>query len=873
MLKLKPKFDLDKDVVSDILRKEASVCRVKEYFGAVDACFLNIERDGGILFSWKGAAGTTRIGKYDPNTRQNKLLYTFDKLVCVSSCSLNKEETLLAISLTQNTSAADHLDPASKCLTLLIEIHPINNTKVLKAVDCRVKVQFLDSGSDRRSVLESHLLLLTEDGYVDLYHVLLARQEGYRVVVSNPERLSRTAERVVEDFCWIQWDGHTQRIYYLTRQGGSEHRCLPQDKFLLRCVQFHLSHHWETALELPLELPPNPFRTVKFINLGFDRFHADRPGCDLVRMEVFTSRIGSMCVCYSQPRPDDPELTYTVVLVHKDCSKTFRVRLDRNQLTTRQLHPVFIPTGYYILVYLQGHFLHCVNTRQQEMLCHSLFLSGAEAELDLRCHPADVAVLHAEEESVCRLLDLNGGRIHAAEVNPEFLLQILRSDAPSRCPGGKTEPQRLAALHCLQVYLGNDPKLELKIIEWLCDNVNTFSCFDQIQEFILASLYRISYEKSLGLDKVLPYSSVINKKEVPSCLLEIPGVLCTTELHLEPAFKGKARHPQGFWSELQWNTERTKYLNAVPNPRFRTSLIQTDKPRSERRSSGLMDQLEENTKKVLSMVDTWCLDKKLVPLFQEEDRQQRALIGLTVDKLREHLNRHLPRIGKKKVDLLVVSYVAKLLELIRHMLESVWLKFKLGPCVLCFTQRASPAEWAVLHFMFRILEAMRDLCLPLPPGYHTLLAVFAVRCLPHHTFLQYIDHGVLQLTETFVSRLMTDLDNSAVNERLKFSVLKRLPLAMERGIYRTWDHPISSASISRSYVRTVLEKHSKTRGFALTGKDDSGRSEFLPLAYLAKLLSDIEQQALNPFEEHVDAEFVQETALKQTLVLLGLEEK
>lgn len=24
-----------------------------EYFGAVDACLLNIERDGGILFSWK----------------------------------------------------------------------------------------------------------------------------------------------------------------------------------------------------------------------------------------------------------------------------------------------------------------------------------------------------------------------------------------------------------------------------------------------------------------------------------------------------------------------------------------------------------------------------------------------------------------------------------------------------------------------------------------------------------------------------------------------------------------------------------------------------------------------------------------------------
>lgn len=90
------------------------------------------------------------------------------------------------------------------------------------------------------------------------------------------------------------------------------------------------------------------------------------------------------------------------LLLPLDCSKTFRVTLGQSQLTATQLHPVFIPTGhthththtltqlqclwwvtlmllcagYYILVYLQGHFLHCVNTRQQEMLCYSLFLSG-----------------------------------------------------------------------------------------------------------------------------------------------------------------------------------------------------------------------------------------------------------------------------------------------------------------------------------------------------------------------------------------------------------------------------------------------------------------------------------------------------------------
>src|SRR4029434_8354313 len=31
-----------------------------------------------------------------------------------------------------------------------------------------------------------------------------------------------------------------------------------------------------------------------------------------------------------------------------------------------------------------------------------------------------------------------------------------------------------------------------------------------------------------------------------------------------------------------------------------------------------------------------------------------------VDKLREHLNRHLPQLGKKRTDALVVNYVAKL---------------------------------------------------------------------------------------------------------------------------------------------------------------------------------------------------------------------
>uniref|UniRef100_A0A3Q2YSH4 Gamma-secretase-activating protein C-terminal domain-containing protein n=1 Tax=Hippocampus comes TaxID=109280 RepID=A0A3Q2YSH4_HIPCM len=141
-------------------------------------------------------------------------------------------------------------------------------------------------------------------------------------------------------------------------------------------------------------------------------------------------------------------------------------------------------------------------------------------------------------------------------------------------------------------------------------------------------------------------------------------------------------------------------------------------------------------------------------------------------------------------------------------------------------------------------------------GYHTLLAALALRCLPQRTFLQYVDHRFLRLTDTFVSRLMTGAQRTAVFGKQDGLQANRF--------YHMWDHPVSSASISRDYVRNLLGRH----------KADFG-TEFLPLTYLAKVLSDIEEQALNPFgeRENVDAAFVEETALKQTLILLGFETK
>ncbi|XP_064199504.1 gamma-secretase-activating protein isoform X1 [Anguilla rostrata] len=854
MLTLRTTFDLQKDVVSHISTKDDTARRIK---AEADARFLNVEKDGSVLYSWKGSTGNTRIGKYDPSTKQNKLLYTFDKEVFVSSCSVNKEETLLAVSLSRCAKTQDGLQPISKCRTLLIEIHPQNNIKVLKAVDCRIRVQFLDPETEKKNVRESHLLLFAEDGYIEQFHIFLVKQEGYRVVIQNAERLVK--DRVAEEFSWVQWDVEAQRLFYLASG----------EKSMLKCVQFYPDCNFETLFELPLELATSLFTSVRFTNLGYDHYNAEELEDEGMKLMVFTSRTGSMCVCYSHPVQVNEDFAYTIAFVHRGYRKTFCVSLQ-GAPAPRARDLLFLSLDYYIVVYLPGHFLHFINSRQQDVPCHSLFLSGADARLG-QLGPGSVVLTLPDT----KLLDVRSGMVYRAEISHTAMLDFL-------CRS-RLDSQRLASLHCMLVYMSPDPEVELRIIDWICDDVMALENFDQIQEFILASLYRMVYQQSLSLDRVLPYSSVLERKDLPLGLKEIPGVKCTSELLFEPVFKGKPRHFKGYWEELQWNMEKMKYFEAVPNPRYRTSLIQADWSRllaemnsEEKKHANNFRHIEENTKKVLSMVDTWRLDKKVVPLFQEEDQQQRALIGLMVDKLREHLNRHLPRLGKKKIDVLVVNYVAKLLELLRHMLESVWLKYQLGPHVLSFKQKGGRAEWAVFHVMSRILEAMKGLCLPLPPGYHTLLSVLGVRCLPRHTFLQYVDHGLLQLTEPFVSRLMTDLDNSDDNEKLKFSIMKRLPESMEQKLFQLWDHPISSACISRKYVQGLLERQAKTKGSVFVERSTSGlQPEFLPLTYLTKILSNIESQVLNPFEEqeNVDARFVEDTALKQTLILLGLEEK
>ncbi|XP_011910075.1 PREDICTED: gamma-secretase-activating protein isoform X2 [Cercocebus atys] len=834
-LRLVADFDLGKDVLlwlraqraaseasgagsggSDVLENDYESLRV-----------LNVERNGNIIYTYKDDKGNVIFGLYDCQTRQNELLYTFEKDLQVFSCSVNSERTLLAASLVQSTKEGkrNELQPGSKCLTLLVEIHPVNNVKVLKAVDSYIWVQFLYPHVESHPLPENHLLLISEEKYIEQLRIHVAQEDGNRVVIKNSGHLPR--DRIAEDFVWAQWDMSEQRLYYID---------LKKSRSILKCIQFYADESYNLMFEVPLDVSLSN-SGFKLVNFGCD-YHQDREKLSKhLTLCVFTNHTGSLCVCYSPKCASWEQITYSVFYIHKGHSKTFTTSLENvGSHVTKGI--TFLNLDYYVAVYLRGHFFHLLNVQHPDLICHSLFLTGNNEMIDMLPH------CPLQSLSGSLVLDCCSGKLYRALLSQSSLLRLLQNT--------RLDCEKMAALHCA-LYCGQGTRfLEGQIIQWISENVSACHSFDLIQEFIIASSYWSVYSETSNMDKLLPHSSVLTWNTVLN-------------------FKG-------YWEKLNSNLEYVKYAkphfhyNNIVVRREWHNLISEEKT-GKRRSTAYVRTILDNAIKVISNLEARNLGPRLTPLLQEEDSHQRLLMGLMVSELKDHFLRHLQGVEKKKIEQMVLDYISKLLDLICHILETSWRKHNLHSCILHFNSRGSAAEFAVFHIMTRILEATKSLFLPLPPGFHTLHTILGVHCLPLHNLLHCIDSGVLLLTETAVVRLMKDLDNTEKNEKLKFSIILRLPPLIGQKICRLWDHPMSSNIISRNHVTRLLQNYKKQPRNSMIDKS-SFSVEFLPLNYFIEILTDIESsnQALYPFEGHdnVDAEFVEEAALKHTTMLLGL---
>ncbi|XP_068783262.1 gamma-secretase-activating protein isoform X2 [Struthio camelus] len=853
LLRLVAEFDLQRDVVPWLAaRGWAAALDTSEKSSALYV--VNVERNGKIIYTWKGNQRNTHIGLYDRQTKQNEHLYMFERDLHIISCSVNSERTLLAVSFRQYTEeerVSRLLQSVSKYLTLLIEIHPINNVRVLKAVDSCVRVQFLYPDEGKRTSTESRLLLASEDKYIEQFDIHVVEEEEHKVVIQNPGQLPRA--RVADDLIWAQWDMMEQRLFYIVPK---------ESRNTLKCIQFYPDENFNSVLESHLDISVHDTRLNSYrkksntckrlVNFGYDYCQDQEVAPKSLNLQVFTSKAGGLCVCCSLVSDIPDEITYSIYFLHKGYNKTFTVSLERTE--THQLKEVaFLNLDYYVAAYLPGQFLHLLNIQHPDLLCYSLFLAGENARIDRLCNCSIQSPL------VSTVLDCSAGSIYAVSISDNALLQFLWNS--------KQDSERLAALHCALLYVGSTADLEMQIIWWISENLSTCHTFDPIQEFIIASLYCRMCPETHNLDKLLPYTSLLDWTGV------IPEVTCATDIIPLPILD--FQNSKGFWDKFNSNLESVKY--AEPHLHYHNNVLRREwlnlsEEKEERRTTAYLRNIIENAKKVLAHLDTWDCEERLTPLFQEEDYQQQLLMGLMVAQLKEHLMRHLQYVGKKKIDQIVLDYVANLLNLIHRMMKEVWRRYQLHSCIFCFDKRGSAAEFAVFHVMSRILEASNGMCLPLPPGFHTLHLGLGVRCLPLHTLLHYIDNGVLHLTETCVRKLLRDLDHTEKNEKLKFSIVTRLPEALGQKVHQFWNHPVNANFIAQKYVKLLLEKLGNRQYSRPVPERHSVPVEFLPLNYLTSMLAEIENQDLHPCEkqDHVNVRFVEETALKHTMMLLDL---
>ncbi|KAL4669392.1 hypothetical protein H8959_007946 [Pygathrix nigripes] len=783
-LRLVADFDLGKDVLPWLRAQRAASEASGAGSGGADVLendyeslrVLNVERNGNIIYTYKDDKGNVIFGLYDCQTRQNELLYTFEKDLQVFSCSVNSERTLLAASLVQSTKEGkrNELQPGSKCLTLLVEIHPVNNVKVLKAVDSYIWVQFLYPHVESHPLPENHLLLISEEKYIEQFRIHVTQEDGNRVLIKNSGHLPR--DRIAEDFVWAQWDMSEQRLYYID---------LKKSRSILKCIQFYADESYNLMFEVPLDVSLSN-SGFKLVNFGCD-YHQDREKLSKhLTLCVFTNRTGSLCVCYSPKCASWEQITYSVFYIHKGHSKTFTTSLENvGSHVTKGI--TFLNLDYYVAVYLPGHFFHLLNVQHPDLICHSLFLTGNNEMIAMLPH------CPLQSLSGSLVLDCCSGKLYRVLLSQSSLLQLLQNT--------RLDCEKMAALHCA-LYCGQGTRfLEGQIIQWISENVSACHSFDLIQEFIIASSYWSVYSETSNVDKLLPHSSVLTWNTIVQggaaivdthrMTSEIPGITLVTEDIALPFMKVLSF--KGYWEKLNSNLE------------YKTG---------KRRSTAYVKNILDNAIKVISNLEARNLAPRLTPLLQEEDSHQRLLMGLMVSELKDHFLRHLQGVEKKKIEQMVLDYISKLLDIICHILETSWRRHNLHSCVLHFNSRGSAAEFAVFHIMTRILEATKSLFLPLPPGFHTLHTILGVQCLPLHNLLHCIDSGVLLLTETAVVRLMKDLDNTEKNEKLKFSIILRLPPLIGQKICRLWDHPMSSNIISRNHVTRLLQNYKKQVSFS-----------------------------------------------------------
>ncbi|XP_071790834.1 gamma-secretase-activating protein-like [Asterias amurensis] len=706
---------------------------------------------------------------------------------------------------------------------------------------------------------------------------------------------------------------------------------------------------WYRDLSPDASSPGSSFESLNYPSLSFDSLSSTPPGTlKSPPSPLFTPfRWGDRQLSTPSPtaeKLDTVDLNYSVLTLHHmtvlHCSVP---QIPRELAETTKLY--FTPLESYILVYSPGNLLHLLNVSPEVVPCLHVAFHGASVPTSPVMEDDDASL--CDTQHGCQTLthlnrvktaSSSGDCIFNTETGKMFRVSINKEAIPKLLVQDVCHSNKLALIHLVTLHL-RDSVLIQKVINVLCEDSTNLNLSELLAEHLMGATFS-AIRRQFDRD-ILRLLQFTNTDTSRGQLAETSdGERLASFRHCSYNIKPNVFVHKKDWMERRlsmevsstnmWETLEQRIRSFCPPPdpflftkppqRFHPSFIEREIRKQRAQSlneSNLARQNQTHRTSFLKKVAASARraitpSKKAVITIQPEkdnslvlmeedtpltDNTQDTILAMTAEKLLAHLERYSSQsVSRDRLVNIAQEYVTCQLQqakqLVLLLLHSCgYQDARTIPRSNVTLKEPSSQAYQLFRLIERFFMAVQSVCFPVPPGFQTYFTIQGLRCLDPSMFLQYVDYGVLRLTEEFVSRLMhevSDDDQDMVN--MKIEIVSRLPKGGFMQALQRWNHPISKQYLAQLYVAdTLKEDGSKTTDYRnrpfRSGSQISNNSgsldpqpgvasTFPPLSTLLRLLENRDPKVgsttrSRDSEHHVDTRFVEKVALLHTVDKYG----
>ncbi|XP_041349870.1 gamma-secretase-activating protein-like isoform X2 [Gigantopelta aegis] len=210
----------------------------------------------------------------------------------------------------------------------------------------------------------------------------------------------------------------------------------------------------------------------------------------------------------------------------------------------------------------------------------------------------------------------------------------------------------------------------------------------------------------------------------------------------------------------------------------------------------------------------------------EDNTAFNILLSLTEQMLTGHLTHHLKKDSRVKAQNVAKEYVSCQVQQSRQLCHILWSVAGFTPeeSMPDLSEPGSDEEYELFQLLERFYLTVTEKSFPLPSGFRTYFTALGFRCMQLNLFLQYVDHGVLELTGDFISQLLTDVPDDGddgENVKLKYAIISRLPKTAAEECFKLWNHPLCLRYFAHHQVAEILLETTSTPAVKSSSKSDA----------------------------------------------------